>query len=63
MLDALPDEVDVHYNPATPQEAYLRTNTPRWDYVMAAGGVIGLLGVGGVVLRPKVTSRALGAGC
>jgi hypothetical protein len=43
MLDALPDEVDVHYNPAKPQEAYLHTNTPRWGYVMVAGGVIGVL--------------------
>jgi Protein of unknown function (DUF3592) len=43
LLDALPDEVDVHYNPAKPQEAYLHTNTPGWGYVMAAGGVIGVL--------------------
>jgi hypothetical protein len=31
MTDALPDEADVHYNPAAPQDAYLQTNTPRWD--------------------------------
>jgi hypothetical protein len=28
-LAAVPDEVDVHYDPTTPQEAFLQAHTPR----------------------------------
>lgn len=42
-LAALPDEVDVHYDPAAPGEAYLDTHTPTVGIVLLAGGVIGVL--------------------
>ena len=42
-MAALPDEVEVHYDPARPDEAYLETNTPRMGYWFVGGGVIGLL--------------------
>jgi hypothetical protein len=40
---AVPDEVDVFYDPASPGEAYLHTHTPRMGYWLLAGGVLGLL--------------------
>lgn len=43
MLAAVPDEVDVYYDPTTPQLAYLHTHTPRVGYALVGGGVIGLL--------------------
>ena len=43
MLDALPGEVEVHYNPADPQEAYLHRNTTIFGYVMIAFGTVGVL--------------------
>jgi hypothetical protein len=42
-LAALPDEVDVHYDPTAPQAAYLQTHTPRTGYALVAGGVLGVL--------------------
>jgi hypothetical protein len=43
---ALPDEVDVHYDPAKPQEAYLHTHTPRMGYwLVALGVVLALIGL------------------
>jgi uncharacterized protein DUF3592 len=42
-LAAVPDEVDVYYDPKSPQVAYLHTHTPRIGYVLVAGGAIGLL--------------------
>jgi hypothetical protein len=42
-LAAVPDEVDVHYDPAAPHEAYLQTNTPTVGYLLLAGGVLGVL--------------------
>jgi hypothetical protein len=42
-LAAIPDEVDVHYNPAAPQEAYLRMHGPGWGYVLIAGGCLGVV--------------------
>jgi hypothetical protein len=48
---AVPDEVDVFYDPANPREAYLHTNTPRLGYwlvglgvVLALVGLVALLG-------------------
>lgn len=43
MLDALPDQVDVHYNPADPQEAYLHTNGSAGGLAMIAFGTVGTL--------------------
>jgi len=44
---AWPDAVDVHYDPANPQEAYLQTHTPsagRWFIIGGSiGAVLGLL--------------------
>jgi hypothetical protein len=42
-LAAWPDEVDVHYDPADPQQAYLKTHTPTIGRVFIAGGCLGLL--------------------
>jgi uncharacterized protein DUF3592 len=42
-LAAIPDEVDVHYDPAAPGEAYLETHTPRIGTFLIAGGALGLL--------------------
>src|SRR3954447_23437850 len=42
-LAAMPDEVDVHYDPANPQEAYLELNTPTLGWVFITGGSIGTL--------------------
>lgn len=43
-LAAIPDEVDVHYDPADPQVAYLQTHRPRLGMVLVAGGLVGLAG-------------------
>jgi uncharacterized protein DUF3592 len=44
-LDAIPDDVDVHYDPLNPGEAYLEKHTPRLGYwIVALGIVLGLLG-------------------
>jgi hypothetical protein len=40
---AIPDEVEVYYDPASPQEAYLETHTPRIGKVLLAGGAFGVL--------------------
>jgi hypothetical protein len=42
-LAAVPDEVDVHYDPAAPQEAYLHTHTPSTGRWFVAGGAVGIL--------------------
>jgi len=42
-LAAIPDEVEVHYDPAAPQEAFLETHTPRLGRILIAGGAIGAL--------------------
>jgi hypothetical protein len=42
-LAAIPDEVDVHYDPAAPQEAYLVTHSPAIGMALIAGGSIGAL--------------------
>jgi uncharacterized protein DUF3592 len=48
-LAAIPDEVDVHYDPAAPQIAYLETHRPAFGNALLGGGAVGLL-VGLVVL-------------
>ena len=42
-LAAIPDEVDVYYNPAAPEEAYLETHTPALGRYLLAGGGVGVL--------------------
>lgn len=42
-LAALPDDVEVHYDPAAPEEAYLEKHTPAIGIFLIAGGVIGAL--------------------
>ena len=42
-LAEIPDQVDVHYNPAAPGEAYLETNGPSAGWFLAGGGVCGML--------------------
>lgn len=42
-LAALPDRVDVHYDRANPQEAYLKTHTPTAGHWFIGGGSIGLV--------------------
>lgn len=42
-LAAVPDEVEVYYDPKAPQVAYLHTHTPRIGYAFVASGAIGLL--------------------
>jgi hypothetical protein len=42
-VNALPDEVEVHYDPAAPGEAYLETQTPRVGYWLVGGGGLGVL--------------------
>jgi len=43
VIAAVPDVVDVHYDPAAPQQAYLHLHQPRIGYVLIVGGVIGAL--------------------
>ncbi len=40
---AVPDEVEVHYDPAAPKEAYLHTHTPGIGKGLIAGGIVGVL--------------------
>src|SRR4051794_16446664 len=42
-LAALPDTVDVHYDPADPQDAYLEKHTPTVGRWLIGGGIFGLL--------------------
>ena len=42
-LAAIPDEVDVHYDPDNPQEAYLETNGPVLGFALILGGTLGVL--------------------
>jgi hypothetical protein len=42
-LAAIPDEVDVYYDPAAPQEAYLEKHTPTLGRYLLAGGGVGML--------------------
>jgi len=43
---AVPDEVDVFYDPADPREAYLHTHVPRIGYwLVALGVVLALIGL------------------
>ena len=42
-LAAIPDEVDVFYDPADPDEAYLVRHSPRLGHWLIAGGVLGAL--------------------
>jgi len=45
-LAAIPDEVDVYYDPAAPQRAYLEKHTPTLGrYLLAGGGVGALFGL------------------
>ena len=45
-LAAIPDEVDVYYDPAAPQGAYLEKHTPTLGrYLLAGGGVGALFGL------------------
>lgn len=43
-LAAVPDEVDVHYDPAAPQVAYLHKHRSRIGYLLIAGGLVGVVG-------------------
>jgi hypothetical protein len=42
-LAAIPDEVDVYYDPASPKEAYLEKHTPTLGRYLLAGGIVGVL--------------------
>jgi hypothetical protein len=42
-LAAIGDDVDVHYDPSDPEQAYLDKHTPRMGYWFIGGGVIGVL--------------------
>jgi hypothetical protein len=42
-LAALPDEVDVHYDPENPQDAYLSKHSPTIGRWFVGGGGIGLV--------------------
>jgi hypothetical protein len=42
-LRAIPDEVDVYYDPADPGQAYLEKHAPRTGYWFVGGGVTGVL--------------------
>jgi hypothetical protein len=42
-LAAIPDEVDVFYDPADPDEAYLVRHSPRLGHWLIGGGVLGIL--------------------
>ena len=44
-LDAIPDDVEVHYDPFNPGEAYLEKHTPGLGYgIVGLGIALGLLG-------------------
>lgn len=42
-LAQISDEVDVHYNPATPTESYLELHTPNTGVYFVAGGIAGVV--------------------
>jgi hypothetical protein len=42
-LAAIPDDVDVYYDPARPEEAYLETHSPALGRYLLVGGGIGVL--------------------
>ena len=42
-LAAIRDDVDVHYDPENPGEAYLRTHTPRLGRWLVGCGIVGVL--------------------
>jgi hypothetical protein len=42
-LAAIPDAVEVFYDPADPTSAYLVKHVPRLGYWLIAGGVVGVL--------------------
>jgi hypothetical protein len=42
-LAAIPNELDVYYDPAAPQEAYLELHTPRIGRILLVGGSVGLM--------------------
>jgi Protein of unknown function (DUF3592) len=42
-LAAVPDDVDVYYDPAAPQEAYLEKHSPTLGRYLLAGGGAGVL--------------------
>jgi len=42
-LAAMEDDVVVHYDPASPDDAYLHLNSPRLGYVLLAAGAVGVI--------------------
>ena len=42
-LAAIPDEVDVYYDPTSPDQAYLEKHSPGMGYWFLAGGTLGVL--------------------
>jgi hypothetical protein len=42
-LAAIPDEIDVHYDPASPDVVYRELHTPRIGRWLVAGGAVGVL--------------------
>jgi hypothetical protein len=42
-LAAIADEVDVYYDPASPQDAYLEKHSPGMGYWFLAGGGVGVV--------------------
>jgi uncharacterized protein DUF3592 len=42
-LAAIPDDVDVYYNPAAPEEAYLEKHTTALGRYLIVGGGVGVL--------------------
>jgi hypothetical protein len=42
-LAEIPDAVEVHYDPAAPEEAYLATHNPRLGFALVGGGSAGVL--------------------
>ena len=52
-LAAIADEVDVYYNPAAPEEAYLITHDPKLGIVVLAGGGVGAA-IGLLLLLPEL---------
>ncbi len=43
VLDGLPDEVKVHYDPADPARAYLLVNAPSTSWIMVGAGSFAIL--------------------
>jgi hypothetical protein len=39
----VPDEVEVHYDPTAPHQAYLQLHTPRIGYALILCGAFGVL--------------------